>query len=62
MDFGGRRGTSVGGGPDGVPGRNHSSSLLRDGSLGGDHSSPSSLTAFVMTADELLICSESGIA
>ncbi len=30
------------------PGRNHSPSLLRDGSSGGDHSSLSSLTAFVM--------------
>ncbi len=30
------------------PGKNHSSSLLRDGSSGWDHSSPSSLTAFVM--------------
>ncbi len=31
------------------PGRNHSSSLLRDGSSGADHSIPSSLTAFVIT-------------
>ncbi len=38
-------GTSVGGEPDGAP-VNHSSSLLRNGSSGGDHSSSSSLTAF----------------
>ncbi len=31
------------------PGRNHLSSLLRDGSSGADHSSPSSLTALVIT-------------
>ncbi len=31
------------------PRRNHLSSLLRVGSSGGDHSSPSSLTAFVIT-------------
>ncbi len=31
------------------PGKNHSSSLLRDGSSGRDYLSPSSLTAFVMT-------------
>ncbi len=38
--------TSVGGESDGAPVKNHSSSLLRDGSSGGDHSSLSSLTAF----------------
>ncbi len=32
-----------------APGRNHLSSLLRDGSSGGDHSSPSLLTVFAMT-------------
>ncbi len=41
--FLGRRGTSVGGEPDGTPVKKHLSSLLRDGS------SPSSLTAFVIT-------------
>ncbi len=39
---------SVGGKPDCIPEENHSSSLLRDGSSGRDHSSPSSLTAFVI--------------
>ncbi len=36
-------------GPDGCPGRNHSSRRLREGSSGGDHSKPSSSTAFERT-------------